>query len=200
MAKLVLALIVFVACLAPPELALAHHVLGRPSYSLSGDSNTPPAIQVEKQVGDFSATYMVYPDVPRPGRPGRVNLYLSRIDDGPPYSGKITFKVRDVSWFSWLGYRPPASLLGVQSPDDAVFRQGVHFAAAGEYIVSAEFEAGGVPYAIDFPLRVGEPSRFGPTSIALAVLAIALVGFTVIRRRRAMTGKIRGAHNGKRPK
>ena len=195
-----LALMVVVACSAALELALAHHVLGRPSYALSGGSNTPPAIQVGIQVGDFTATYMVFPDQPRPGRPGRINLYLPRTDGGPPFTGKVTFKVRNGSWFSWLGYRPHSSVLGLQSPDDAVFRQGVHFEAAGEYIVSAEFEAAGVPYAIDFPLRVGEPSRFGPTSIALAVLAIMLVGFTIVQRRRALTGKIRGAHNEKRPK
>ena len=193
-------MVIGLGCLAPLELALAHHVLGRPSYSLSGDSNTPPALQVEKQVGAFAVTYMVYPDVPRPGGPGRINLYLSRNDDGPPFAGRVTFKVRDVSWFSWLGYRPSSSLLGVQSPDDAVFRQGVQFEAAGEFVVSAEFEAGGVPYAIDFPLRVGEPSRFGPASIALAVLALVLVGFTIIQRRRSMTGKIRAAHDEKQDK
>ncbi|MDP6406690.1 MAG: hypothetical protein QF797_15955 [Alphaproteobacteria bacterium] len=196
----IIVLVILTGWLLPVEFAAAHHVLGRPSYSLSEDSNTPPAVQVEVEVGEFSVTYMVFPDVPRPGRPGRLNLYLRQGDGGSPFDGKVTFKVRDDSWLSWLGYRSHESVLGVQSPDDNVFRQGVHFEAAGEYIVSVEFEAGGRPYAIDFPLRVGEPSRIGPISIAVAVLVIALAGFTVIQRRRSLTGKIRGAHNEKQPK
>ena len=41
--------------------ATAHHVLGRPSYSLNEDSNTPPSMQVEVQLGDLFVTTMVYP-------------------------------------------------------------------------------------------------------------------------------------------
>ena len=39
----------------------AHHVLGRPSYSLNEDSTTPPSMQVETQIGDYYITYMVFP-------------------------------------------------------------------------------------------------------------------------------------------
>jgi len=39
----------------------AHHVLGRPSYSLSEDSTTPPSMQVETQIGDYYVTYMAFP-------------------------------------------------------------------------------------------------------------------------------------------
>ena len=195
-----IALVIFVSCVLPLEFAAAHHVLGRPSYSLDEDSNTPPAVQVEAVVGDYTATYMVFPDVPRPGRNGRLNLYLSHNGGGAPFAGKVTFKVRNDSWFSWLGYRPHQSDLGVQSSYDNVFRQGVHFEAAGTYIVSISFEAGGTPYEIDFPLQVGEPSSIGPISIAVAVLVVALAGFTIVQRRRALTGKIRGAHDEGQPK
>ncbi len=195
--KTLIALVV--VCVLPVEFAAAHHVLGRPGYSLDEDSNTPPAIQVEALVGDYTATYMVFPDVPRPGRNGRLNLYLSHNHGGPPFSGKVIFKVRNDSWFSWLGYRAHESVLGEQSPYDNVFRQGVHFEASGAYIVSVEFAAGGTPYAVDFPLQVGEPSAVGPLGIGVAVLVIALAGLTIVQRRRALTGKIRGAHGDKRP-
>ena len=38
--------------LLPLDFAAAHHVLGRPAYSLSEDSNTPPSTQAELQIGD----------------------------------------------------------------------------------------------------------------------------------------------------
>ena len=60
--------------------AFAHHVLGRPAYSLSDDSNTPPSMQVETQIGDFYVTYMAFPAFPQPGQQGRVNLYATHRD------------------------------------------------------------------------------------------------------------------------
>jgi hypothetical protein len=54
--------------------AYAHHVLGRPSYSLNEDSNTPPSMQIETRIGNYFVTYMVYPAFPKPGEPGRINL------------------------------------------------------------------------------------------------------------------------------
>ena len=114
----------------------AHHVLGRPAYSLNEDSNTPPSMQVETQIGDYFVTYMAFPAFPRPQEPGRVNLYASRIDDGLPFQGEVTFKVRDDSWFN-----NDEELLGVQPPDDNVYRQGFIFQQEGNYIVTAEFES-----------------------------------------------------------
>ncbi len=129
--------------------AQAHHVLGRPSYSLNEDSTTPPSMQVETQIGEYYVTYMAFPAFPSPNKPGRVNLYASRIDNGDPFQGKVTFKVRDDAWFS-----DKEELLGVQDVDDNVFRQGFEFNKAGNYIIRAEFKSGGVPYQIDFPLRI----------------------------------------------
>lgn len=71
----------------------AHHVLGRPSYSLGEDSNTPPSMQVETQIGEYYITYMVFPAFPKPKQPGRINLYASRIDNGKSFPGNVTFKV-----------------------------------------------------------------------------------------------------------
>ncbi|MCK5385761.1 MAG: hypothetical protein KAJ39_01150, partial [Gammaproteobacteria bacterium] len=53
----------------------AHHVLGRPAYSLGADSNTPPSMQVETQIGEYYVTYMAFPAFPKPNQRGRVNLY-----------------------------------------------------------------------------------------------------------------------------
>ncbi len=183
---------------ASVDFAAAHHVLGRPAYSLNEDSNTPPSLQAEVRIGDYLVTYMVFPAFPRPDKPGRINLYASRLDDGTPFQGKVTFKVRVDSWASRLGMGNNGKKLGTQAPDDNVFRQGYHFHDAGDYIISAEFEADGEPYVLEFPLRIGEPAPIGPIGLAVGAVLIVLVSVSVMQRRRSMTGKIRGAHEEKR--
>lgn len=164
------------ACL---PVANAHHVLGRPAYSLSEDSNTPPSMQVETQIGKYYVTYMAYPAFPKPQEAGRVNLYASRIDNGNSFRGQVTFKVKDDSWFS-----SKQEILGTQEIDDGVYRQGFIFQEAGDYIISAEFESDGEPYIIDFPLRVGEPFPIGPLGISVVVILLVLFSVNVIQRRR----------------
>ncbi len=180
--------------LLPSGFAAAHHVLGRPAYSLNEDSNTPPGTQLEVQIGDYIVTYMAYPAFPRPGVQGRVNLYASRIDDGTPFTGEVTFKVRDDSWLSGIFGGNEQETLGTQLPDDNVFRQGFVFEEEGDYMISAEFEAGGEPYIVDFGLRIGEPTPYGILGIAVALVLALLVGVSLIQRRRAMAGKLRAAH------
>ncbi len=184
----------------PVEFAAAHHILGRPAYSLNEDSNTPPSMQAEVQVGDYLITYMAFPAFPKPDKPGRISLYISRLDDGMPYPGKVTFKVRADSWLAMIGLGGDSKILGIQPPDYKVFRQGFRFHQAGDYIVSAEFQANGEPYTIDFPLRIGEPSRIGPIGIAVGFLLIALLTVTVVQRRRVMTGRIRSSHEDRKDK
>jgi len=167
----------------------AHHVLGRPSYSLNENSTTPPSMQVETQIGEYYVTYMAFPAFPSPNKPGRVNLYASRIDNGAPFQGKVTFKVRDDAWFN-----SQEELLGVQDVDDNVFRQGFEFNKAGNYIIRAEFESGGVLYQIDFPLRIGDPSSFGPLGIAITIILFVLFGVNIAQRKKLVQAKIRSAH------
>lgn len=173
--------------------ASAHHVLGRPSYSLNEDSNTPPSMQVETQIGDYFVTYMVFPAFPRPNQPGRVNLYASRIDNGKPFQGTVSFKVRHDSFFS-----DDEKLLGVQAVDDNVFRQGFEFHEAGNYIIRAEFEVAGEAYQIDLPLRIGEPSPLGPVGVSVGVILIVLLTVNIVQRKRLVSAKIRSAHEGRR--
>jgi hypothetical protein len=180
-------------CLLAANVAGAHHVLGRPTYSLNEDSNTPPSMQAEVRIGDYFVTYLAFPAFPRPGAPGRINLYISREDDGTPFQGQVSFKVRDEHWLWWLGVDGREEQLGVQPPDDNVFRQGYLFNEAGDYTVFATFEVDGEPYVIEFPLRIGEPPPIGPAGIAVILGLVGLVAVSVIQRRRAMTGKIRGA-------
>ncbi len=180
------------AWLSPIEFAAAHHVLGRPSYSLNEDSNTPPSLQGETELGGYFVTYMVFPAFPQPGKPGRINLYAIRIDDGTPFHGKVAFTVRNDSWLSWIGIGDTVEKLGVQPPDDNVFRQGYLFHEVGDYIIAAEFEADGEPHVLEVPLRIGAPPPVG--SIVAGVAFILLVTVSVVYRRRAMTGKIRGTH------
>jgi len=192
------AVFVLALSLLPSGYAAAHHVLGRPAYSLNEDSNTPPGTQYEVQIGDYVVTYMAYPAFPRPDVPGRINLYASRIADGVPFAGDVTFKVRDDSWLSGIFGGTEQEILGTQKPDDNVFRQGFVFEEEGDYMISAEFEANGEPYIVDFQLRIGEPTPYGILGVAVALVLAALLGVSLVQRRRAMAGKIRGAHQARK--
>jgi len=167
----------------------AHHVLGRPSYSLGDDSNTPPSMQIESQIGEYYVTYMAFPAFPKPNQNGRVNLYASRIDNGNTFNGEVTFKVRNDSWFS-----SAEEVLGRQKIDDGVYRQGFIFSKAGNYIVTAEFESGGEPYVIDFPLRIGKPDSIGPIGITVVILVLVIVGVNITQRRRLQRLKAQQHH------
>jgi hypothetical protein len=172
-----------------PGLVYAHHVLGRPSYALSEESNTPPSMQVETQIGEYYVTFMAFPAFPKPDEQGRVNLYASRIDNGATFNGEVTFMVRDDSWFS-----NKEEVLGVQKIDDGVYRQGFIFKEAGDYIVIAEFESGGEPYIIDFPLRIGDPLPVGPIGIAVFVIIIVLLVVNLTQRKRMQRMKASQHH------
>ncbi|MDH5180098.1 MAG: hypothetical protein OEZ39_18835 [Gammaproteobacteria bacterium] len=164
-------------CLLPVS-SMAHHVLGRPSYSLGEDSNTPPSMQVETQIGEYYVTYMAFPAFPKPNEPGRLNLYAKRIDNGKSFPGQVTFKVLDDNWFS-----SKEELLGTQAPDDSVFRQGFVFSKEGDYIIRAEFQDK-EPYIIDFPLRIGEPSAIGPLGLTVGLIVVILISVNLTQRRR----------------
>lgn len=197
MFHILFALLTAALWLSAVDFAAAHHVLGRPAYSLNEDSNTPPSMQAETRIGDYLVTYMVFPAFPQPGKPGRINLYASRLDDGTPFQGKVTFKVRGDSWASWLGIGGDWVTLGTQPADDNVFRQGYRFHDAGDYIISAEFEAGGEPYVLEFPLRIGPPPAVGPLGIIFGFGLVVFLIISIVQRRRSMTGKIRAALEAK---
>ena len=170
----------------------AHHVLGRPAYSLNEDSNTPSSIHVETQIGDYFVTYMIFPAFPRPNEPGRINLYAKRIDDSTPFEGRVSFTVQDDTWLS-----SEQEQLGTQSPDDNVFRQGFVFKEAGDYIITAQFVADGEPYTIDFPLRIGAKSPVGPLAIAASIILVVLIVIKLTQRKRLLHATIRHAHRDK---
>lgn len=182
-----LGLAVLLVTLALPMASHGHHVLGRPAYSLNEDSTTPPSMQVETQIGSYYVTYMVFPAFPSPNQPGRVNLYASRIADGAPFQGEVTFTVRNDT----LLFEGEEEVLGTQPPDDNVFRQGFEFKQAGKYIIRAQFMAGGEPYLIDFPLQIGEASAMGPIGLTIGVIAFILLAVNLLQRKRLTTAKIR---------
>ena len=187
--RLILNLAIVFSLLMVCYSAQAHHVLGRPSYSLSSDSNTPPSTQVEMQIGDYYVDYMVFPAFPVPNQPGRVNLYVSRIDNGAPFQGRVTFRIIDDGWFN-----SQQELLGVQEVDDNVFRQGFEFSENGDYIIRAEFEPDGELYKIDFPLQIGEKDLFGPLGTGIAVILIVLFGVNITQRKKLVAARIKSAH------
>ena len=170
---------------------LAHHVLGRPAYSLNEDSNTPPSMQVETQIGNYFVTYMIFPAFPKPGEKGRVNIYASRIDNGDTLSVPVTFMVHNDGWFA----DTTEEKLGTQDVYDGVYRQGFVFKEKGNYIITARFEAEGEPYVIDFPLLIGESSSILPIGIALGSLVLILAGVNILQRKRLMREKIRETRN-----
>jgi len=179
-------LLVLLGC----QSAWAHHVMGRPSYHLNEDSNTPPSTQIERQIGEYSVTYMVFPAFPRPNEVGRINLYVARIDSSKPFQGRVRFLVRDNSWL-----RSPQELIGEQTVDDNVFRQGFLFHEAGDYIITASFDGYGQPYKIDFPLRIGQPSRIGVTGVLVGLIFALLVVVNIAQRRRLTKAKVREAQH-----
>ncbi len=189
--KLVMYMYILVMLVSLSFPAHAHHVLGRPAYSLNEDSNTPPSMQVETQIGSYFVTYMVFPAFPKAGERGRVNLYATRIDNGEAYNGEVSFFVKDDVIF---GDGQPEKL-GTQPPDDSVFRQGFEFSENGDYIITAKFTDGGEPYTIDFPLKIGPPAAVGPIGIAVAAIVIILVAVNLVQRKRLLRSKIRNAHD-----
>ena len=190
---MLISLLSLLILLVTVQTANAHHVLGRPSYSLSADSNTPPSMQVETQIGEYYVTYMAFPAFPKPNEQGRVNLYASRIDNGMTFDGEVKFKVRDDSWFS-----DKEEVIGTQKIDDGVYRQGFIFKEAGEYIIVAEFSSGGEPYVIDFPLRIGDPLPVGPIGIAVMIILIVLIGVNITQRKRMQRVKASQHHKDNR--
>lgn len=148
-------------------------------------------MQVETQIGKFYVTYMVFPAFPRANEPGRVNLYASRIENGEPFTGQVHFSVRDDSWFS-----RNEETLGSQAIDDGVFRQGFQFSKDGHYILTAQFEADGEPYTIDFPLQVGESSSSIPITIAVVAVLLLLGSINFINRKKLLRHKIQTQHQG----
>ncbi|MEN8167854.1 MAG: hypothetical protein ABFR65_10315, partial [Pseudomonadota bacterium] len=73
---------------------------------------------------------------------------------------------------------------------------GFIFQEEGDYIITAEFESGGEPYILDFPLRIGEPAAVGPMVIAAAVILIVLIGVSVVQRKRMQRLKVRAHQQG----
>ena len=51
-------------------------------------------------------------------------------------------------------------------------------------MITAEFESGGEPYFIDFPLRIGDPFPVGPIGFSVGVIAFVLISVNVWQRRR----------------
>ena len=186
MRKLVTIAALLIGALTISDTALAHHVLGRPAYSLNEDSNTPPGLSVEMQIGEYFITYMVFPAFPKANQVGRLNLYISRIDNGQAYVGDVSFFTADDNWFN----KNPREKLGVQKIDDGVYRQRFQFREDGNYIISAEF-FDKEEYIIDFPLVIGRPTSYISIALGGGAIMIVLVGATsFIQRKKLLVKKI----------
>jgi hypothetical protein len=172
--------------------AWSHHILGRPSYNLNEDSNTPPSMQAEFQIGDFLVTYMVFPAFPSPNERGRINIYMANSTIDAPFQGEISFTTKEDSWFA-----SEEQVLGAQVPYDGVYRQGFEFDRAGDYIITASYVFDGESYHLDFPLRIGEPGT-NPVAIVAVLLLVLLLGLSLLRAKRIQRDKIRFAQRATR--
>ncbi|MFT5172648.1 MAG: ferredoxin-type protein NapG [Gammaproteobacteria bacterium] len=177
-----LALLVAADSITP---ASAHHVLGRPSYGLSEDSNTPPGEQQEMTSGAYVATFMVFPAFPQPEQAARANLYLSRLDDGRAYDGEVMFSIVKDSLFS-----QEEDALGVQREDGKVYRQGFIISEPGNYIVIARFESAGQQHVLKFPTRIGDAPSSTGVAVAVAALIVVVLIATGMQRRRLLRAKL----------
>ena len=177
-------LLFFVTALLSAQ-ALSHHVLGRPAYSLNEDSNTPPSMNIETQVGNYFVTAMVYPAFPKPGEAGRIHFYATHLDNAVPLNTDVTFRVKDDGWFT-----NQQEKLGAQILDDSVYRQGFIFQQEGNYIITAEFVADNEAYTIDFPMSVGNPQPVGPLGIAVGIIVLVLLTVSIVQRKRLTRAKI----------
>ena len=185
LAKIIAALsFSFITFLMP--VAQAHHVLGRPAYSLNEDSNTPPSMNIETLIGDFFVTAMVFPAFPKPEEAGRINLYVTRLGSKQPLNADIEFSVRNDGWFN-----SKPEQLGAQVLDDNVYRQAFSFHQRGDYIISASFWDKGEHYIIDFPLRVGEPLPIGPLGIIVTLMLLLLIVVTMVQHKKIRRNKAR---------
>ncbi|MFP6705147.1 MAG: hypothetical protein VCE75_03750 [Alphaproteobacteria bacterium] len=172
-------------------IAAAHHILGRSASGLSEDSNTPSSLQEEIQIGDYLVNYMIFPAFPKPEEPGQINVTAERTDSGEAFDGKVTFAIQENAWYAALGFGSDERILGVQAPDDHVFRQRLVFPGRGEYLITIRFEDNGEPYVIQFSVHIGEAAPVSVVTMAIIALAIALVLISLIQRRRLMSGKVR---------
>ncbi len=172
--------------------AVSHHVLGRPAYSLNEDSNTPPSMNIETQIGNYFVTAMVFPAFPRPHEAGRIHFYATHLDSGEPLNTDVTFRVKDNSWFS-----SHEEKLGAQVLEDNVYRQGFIFQQQGDYIITAEFVADDKPYTVEFPMSVGNPLPVGPLGIAVGVIVLTLITVSVVQRKRLTRARIQSARPSK---
>ncbi len=174
--------------------AFAHHILGRPSYQLNEDSNTPPSLQGEAEMGEYYVTYMIYPAFPKPGEPGRISVYIKRLDNSKSFDGVVKFTAHRDDVFLFSSTSGKTENLGTQRLDDSVYRQAFNFHAAGDFLVRAKFKSKGEDYTLDIPLRVGAPKFIGPIGIFVGVFIAILLLVSIVQYRRSMTGKIRTQH------
>jgi hypothetical protein len=147
-------------------------------------------MQVETRIGDYFVNFMVFPAFPRPNEPGRVNLYAKRVDTGEPFQGDVVFRVRNDTWFG-----AEEKLLGVQRPDDNVYRQRFLFHEPGDFIITAEFQAATETHVIEFPLRIGDPWPLGFIGIAAAAVLVLLAAVSILQRKRLLREKLRSTRS-----
>ena len=149
------ALVLFVlAVLASP--ALAHHILGIPHYAYDEDYPQTPILTYKQNFGPHEITMTGYPGKPTPGEQCAYNVYITRLDNGEPFTGTVTLTVfKD----NLLGADPIIYGPSDAELDQAVYKFHPRFEAEANYMARIEFFAEDAPWIIDLPVVVGAKVR-----------------------------------------
>jgi len=179
------------ALLAVGSVAAAHHIMGIPHYAYDEAYPQAPVITYAVEAGPYVIKVTGYPGKPAPGETALVHAYIVRADDPSAiFSERVSARLeRD-------GLLGPSVVWG---PTTTRFEENLHklsprFEEEGRYRIRLELELEGLPYEIDFPMVIGEPSSPGLVLLswggAVLFLVVAVRAARIkLERRRALEAR-----------
>ncbi len=171
-----LAMIAFVLCIATPQPAYAHHILGIPHYSYKDDYPQTPTLEYPATAGPYDLLMTSYPGVAVPGEPTVVAFYIKNEQTGEPYSQPVRVRVLETATF---GQNKVIHEMTEILPLDKTHKITVTFPQDAEYIVELTMDIEGTDEVIPFLIVAGQPTA---TASVVAGIGIGLVLFIVVVR------------------
>lgn len=156
--------------------AHGHHILGLPHYSYKENYPQRPTLEYPATTGPYDVLFTSYPGVPIPGEPANLAFYIKNGSTGAVYVQTVKLRVLETSTFGANSVVLPET--DVPCFDNEHKVQCV-FPLDAEYIVELSLEVEGRVEVIPFLVVAGSPTAL--TSVALAVAAIGVCGFILVR-------------------